>query len=120
MAKTYATIREAEEACRRELEEAQRRQDIMRQREQEHQRREGARRGLEIWERKRTLLESMVERAGSGPAQALETVRQAILAGNFDDALAAAVSIPAIECVHALAEAELYAQPAAQPASDGC
>jgi hypothetical protein len=115
MEKTYATIPEADEAYRRELEEAKRRETLMRRRERDHLLREGAQRGLEIWERQRTLLESMVERAGSGPAQALETTRQAVLAGDFDTALAAAVSISAFECVLALAQGELDAHMAAQP-----
>jgi hypothetical protein len=51
----------------------------------------------------------MVERARSGPAQALETARQAVKAGQFEDALAAAIGIPAFERVLELAEAELAA-----------
>jgi hypothetical protein len=103
----YATRGEAEEAQRAAIDAAKEREADRRRREREYQRQLSDQKALENWEAIRANLESMRDQARSGPTQAAETTRLAVVGGRFEDALASAHSLPAFEYVLTVAETEL-------------
>ena len=112
----FPNVQAAQRAMEEDAAEDERLRQAAWRRQREHDRRAAHESLVRGWQAQRERLESMVEQARTSPAQALETAREAIKAGRFDDAVTAAIGISALEHVLEVAEAELTLHLGKEPA----
>jgi hypothetical protein len=98
----FSSIPAAQRAMAEDAAEDERLRQEAWRRQREHDLRLGREATARLWEAQR-------DGSRAWSSEALETARQAVKAGQFEDALAAAIGIPAFERVLELAEAELAA-----------